>query len=321
MKFCGNCGNKMESNSMFCSNCGTKSNIAGSVETPQGLTADSAGTITTGPIGSHIETPAAAEPPIASPPIASHGTGPYHPPPLRTPPNYAEIVYHQSFLTSFLSSPSKAIKEGYVSPVVAVALLLLSPLAQFLSVYAASWRTVTDQAQMMIDNRWTTDSVTVIRSRVMEEFNWAAALGATFLHILIAFFIGFALIFLIIKIRGHNGAIETDQFFSLAAFITIIGTVYTAVTSLVMFASSSWGGFMAGIVTITMNGHTETLPPIPQISILFSAIHVVLLYMVVKRIFKCSTENAVIAISVASIASFTYQAFAVERIFYALYGL
>ena len=277
--------------------------------------------------GTHSTTPHGTGTHMADP----HSTGIQHstsqpgPAPYSTMPPFAgpsiPAGYSQpGFFSMFLSSPSKAIENGYVSPGFATFVLFLSPLSVFLTTYATSWRTITGQAQIMVDNRWTSESVAEIRTRAMGNFDWGAVFGTTVLHMLIAFFILLFTVYLVMKVRGHYGIIDSNQFFSLAACITIVGTAFAFITSLVMFMSSSWGGYIAGLVTISVNGHTETLPPTPHNSILLAAVGVILLYLVVKKVFRASTEDAIIAVSVASVVNWTYQAFALERIFYALYN-
>ena len=65
-------------------------------------------------------------------------------------------------------------RNGYVSPGFVAFVLYLSPISVFLTIYARSWRTVTDQAQMMVDNRWTFESVPEVRACIMDNFSLAA---------------------------------------------------------------------------------------------------------------------------------------------------
>ena len=305
MKFCANCGSKLEEGKPFCWNCGTQvivgENTAGShsTDTHESDTDISSPHDTTHESDVDIPSPRATSKHSKH---SKHSAGPRSPAPSSFGQSSAVGHSMPSFFSSFLSSPSKAIQDEYVSPGVAAIILILSPLSTFLLTYATSWRAATDLSRMIVD------------------LNWSAAFGATVLHTLIAFFILLATVYLVMKIRGHNDNVDTGLFFSLAACITIVSTAYTIVTSLVMFVSSSWGGFMAGLVTISIRGHTETMPPMPHNSIMLSAVSALLLFLVVKRVFRSSTEDTICAIAVASIANWTYQAFGVERIFYALYN-
>ena len=334
MKFCGNCGTKLEENKPFCRSCGAPTSAGESMESPTGTDFHTASPQSTGShvanppdSGTHVTVPHGTGTHMAHPHSTGiqHGTSPLSPAPYSPVPPFARPTiptgyFQLGFFPMFLSSPLKAIENGHVSPGFATFVLFLSPLSVFLTIYATSWRAITDHAQIMVANRWTSESVAEIRTRAMGNLDWGAAFGATVLHMLIAFFILLFTVYLVMKVRGHYGSIDSNQFFSLAACITIVGTAFAVITSLVMFMSSSWGGFIAGLVTFTINGHTETMPPTPHNSILLAAVGVILLFLVVKRIFRASTEDAIIAVSVASVLNWTYQAFAFERVFYALYN-
>ena len=313
MNFCAICGTKLVEGRPFCGSCGTRAGTDESISRQDTDTSDT--------------TPHSTSTHIADPHNTGiqHGTDPRGPAMYSAAPPYAGSTnlagYSQpGFFSKFLSSPSKAIETEFVNPTFAAFILFLSPLSAFLLAYATSWRTITDQARMMVDNRWTSDSVAEIRNRAMDNLDWFAAFGNAVLHLLIAFFILLFAVYFVLKIRGHYGLIDSGQFFSLAACTTIVGTSFSVISSLVMFMSSSWGGYISGMITISVGGHTETLPPMPHNSILLSAVGALLLFLVVKRVFRASTEDTIIAVSIASILNWTYQAFALERIFNALYN-
>ena len=275
------------------------------------------------PTSPHIEGTGTVEPHVAyPPPIGPHGMGPYHPLPPGGYPHYPRARRQPNIFSSFLSSPLKTIQEGYVNPAIAVIILLLVPLSSFLSFYAGTWRYFTDTAQMLVDNRLTVYSVTVIRIMFMDQINWTAAFGNTVAHYLIVFFIYLLVIYLVMKIRGHAGAIDAVQFFSLSALISIIFVVYMLIASLVMFISFSWGGFMFGELPPigTDEAYAFAMGTAPYQSMVLAAVSSILHFVAVKRIFKCSTENAVIAIVIAALVSYTYQMFATERVLYAAIG-
>lgn len=318
MKFCVNCGSKLEEGKPFCWNCGTQIIMGENTTIPQDAATHATSEVTPSLHGTETLKP---DTETRSPhKVSIHSAIPHAP----VPPSYGHsgAVGHAmpGFFSSFLSSPSKAIQDEYVSQGIAVIVLFLSAVSTFLVTYATSWRAITDQAQMMVNYRITGESVAEIRARIMSNFDWGAAFGTTVIHTFIAFFILLSTIYLVMKFRGHIGNIDTGLFFSLAACITVVSTAYTFVASIVMFMSSSWGGFMSGLITISINGHTETLPPMPHNSIMLSALGALLLYLVVKRVFRSSTEDSIIAVAIASVFNWTYQAFSVERIFYALYN-
>ena len=226
------------------------------------------------------------------------------------------------FLMAFLKSPSKAIKEKTVSPALAIIVLVLMPVSMFLSSYATIWRAITDQIQVAgtyIDGRWHT--ATEIRAHILsEQFNMGAGFGSTVLHALISFCLFLAVIVIVMKCLGHSENFDVGQLFYLMAFITIVNTAFYFILALVTLVSSSWGGYMIGLTHFTLNGHSEQLPLMPHNSILLAAVICVLLYLVVKRVFNASTEKTITAIVIASLVNWTYQAFAAERILYALYN-